>query len=309
MEEFIGFNNIISKFILRANSNKLSHAHLIVGEDGIGKSKVAKLFARKILNKEIDRDYVDIIRFRPSKASFGVDDVRAIIEEVNKKPFEGDRKVIIIHNGDKLTHQAQNALLKTIEEPPNGVYIIILSNTLESILETIKSRCQVYKLTPLSKEEIFTYAKRSHNENEEALKAAIAYSEGVPGKVDDFLVNENLKNLRALVVDLLLDLNEIGEDVIFKYEPLIVKYKGEKEEILNILVSFIRDIIVFKEVWDEEIIINTDKLEDIKKLVNLMSYKKLNGMLKVIEDARKNLVSNSNYSTTISIMLMNFLEG
>lgn len=309
MEEFIGFNNIISKFILRANSNKLSHAHLVVGEDGIGKSKVAKIFARTILGKEVDRDYVDIRSFRPSKASFGVDDVRAIIEEVNKKPFEGDRKVIIIHNGDKLTQQAQNALLKTIEEPPSGVYIIILSSTLESILETIKSRCQVYKLTPLSKKEIFEYAKRNHNENEEAVKAAIAYSEGIPGKVDDFLVDENLKNLRSLVVDLLLDFNEIGEDIIFKYEPLIVKYKGEKEEILNILVSFIRDIIVFKEIEDNEIIINTDKLEDIRKLVNLMSYKKLNGMLKVIEDARKNLVSNSNYSTTISIMLMNFLEG
>ena len=99
--------------------NTLSHAHLIAGEDGIGKSKLANILAKLILNGDLEREYVDIINYKSSKASFGVDDVRDIIEEVYKKPFEGDRKVIIIHEGNKLTIQAQNALIKNYRRTSN----------------------------------------------------------------------------------------------------------------------------------------------------------------------------------------------
>ena len=166
MEEFIGFNDIIEGFNKRVDKGTLSHAHLIVGPDGIGKSILARKFALKILNKEIDKDYIDIIHYRAKKASFGVDDVRGIIEEIMKRPYEGDKKVVIIHEGNKLTIQAQNALLKTIEEPPKGVYIILLTDSIELMLDTIKSRCQIYKLTPLSKDEVNRYISRLGNFDE-----------------------------------------------------------------------------------------------------------------------------------------------
>ena len=165
MRKFIGYENLINNFRNRCMNNTLSHAHLIAGEDGIGKSKLANILAKLILNGNFDREYVDIINYRSNKASFGVDDVRNIIEEVSKKPFEGDKKVIIIHEGNKLTTQAQNALLKTIEEPPVGVHIIILCESLELILDTIKSRCEIYKLTPLTKEELYEYIKSSGARN------------------------------------------------------------------------------------------------------------------------------------------------
>ena len=150
------FNN---NFKQRCLKNTLSHAHLIAGEDGVGKGKLANILAKFILNGYLDREYVDIINYSSEKSSFGVDDVRDIIEEVYKKPFEKDKKVIIIHEGNKLTIQAQNALLKTIEEPPKGVYIIILCESLELILDTIKSRCEIYKLKPLTKSELYEYIK------------------------------------------------------------------------------------------------------------------------------------------------------
>ena len=152
MRKFIGYRDLVMNFNKRCSNGTLSHAHLICGEDGIGKSVLALNLAKLILKGDLDREYVDIINYKTEKASFGVDDVRAIIEEVQKKPFEGDKKVIIIHEGNKLTVQAQNALLKTIEEPPLGVYIIILCESLELVLDTIKSRCEIFKLTPLSKE-------------------------------------------------------------------------------------------------------------------------------------------------------------
>ena len=154
MRNFIGYSSLIENFKSRCSNGNLSHAQLISGEDGIGKSILAEILGKLILNGDINREYVDIINYKPIKTSFGVDDVRDIIDEVNKKPFEGDKKVIIIHQGNKLTIQAQNALLKTIEEPPTEVYIIILCESLELILDTIKSRCEIYKLTPLTKDEL-----------------------------------------------------------------------------------------------------------------------------------------------------------
>ena len=97
MRNFIGYDTLINNFKNRCINNSLSHAHLIAGEDGIGKSKLANILAKFILNGDLNREYVDIINYKSKKASFGVDDVRDIIDEVSKKPFEGEKKVIIIH--------------------------------------------------------------------------------------------------------------------------------------------------------------------------------------------------------------------
>lgn len=309
MRDFIGHSNIIFSFKKRAINKSLSHAHLIVGEDGIGKSSLARLFALQILEVVDTRQYVDIIDYHPKKASFGVDEVRELITEVNKKPFEGNKKVIIIHEGNKLTTQAQNALLKTIEEPPDGVFIIMLCESLELILDTIKSRCQIYKLTPLSRHEIEEYIRKINgNITEGEILAALAYSEGIPGRADRFLTDDNLRNLRGLLLDVLNEANNGAADVLLKYENLLLSYKDNKDEILNILTSFIRDIMLYKEINDISLIINGDKISYLKKLAIGMSYKKLNKMLDKIREARKDLLSNSNFAVTIRVMLIGFME-
>ena len=310
MEEYIGHNKIIDGFKKRAESNTLSHAHLIVGANGIGKSKVADIFSSLILNKELFKANVDSIEYRPKKASIGVDDVREIIEEVNKKPYEGDKKVITIFSGEKLTIQAQNALLKTIEEPPKGVFIIILTTSIEIILETIKSRCQIYKLTPLSNEEIQSYIlKKYGNINTIDFSPALSYAGGIPGRLEKFIDDEELQEARKVVLELIREINDKNVESILKYEKKLLKYKDEKEELLGIIEGFIRDIIVYKEVSDKKFIINSDKRKEIEELVNLMSYKKLNSMIDAVKELRRNLESNSNFSINLNIMLMSFLEG
>ncbi|MGV3024779.1 DNA polymerase III subunit delta' [Clostridium thermobutyricum] len=310
MEEYIGHNKIIDGFKKRAESNTLSHAHLIVGANGIGKSKVADIFSSLILNKELFKANVDSIEYRPKKASIGVDDVREIIEEVNKKPYEGDKKVITIFSGEKLTIQAQNALLKTIEEPPKGVFIIILTTSIEIILETIKSRCQIYKLTPLSNEEIQSYIlKKYGNINTIDFSPALSYAGGIPGRLEKFIDDEDLQEARKVVLELIREINDKNVESILKYEKKLLKYKDEKEELLGIIEGFIRDIIVYKEVSDKKFIINSDKKKEIEELVNLMSYKKLNSMIDAVKELRRNLESNSNFSINLNIMLMSFLEG
>ena len=310
MGEIIGHKNILDNFKRRVESDEISHAHIIVGEDGIGKSNLANKFARSILGKSEDKDYIDIINYRCKKSSFGVDDIREIVEEINKKPFEGDKKVIIIYDGNKLTVQAQNALLKTIEEPPKGVFIILLCESLELILDTIKSRCQIYKLSPLTKNEIRLYIDNINDNgiSEDEINAAIAYSEGIPGKAEAFLRDSLLKELRNTLVDLLFLLTKGNTRELLDFESKLVTYKDKKEEILNILASFIRDIIIYKEIDEVTGLINGDKIESIKKIAIEMSYKKLNNIIDKIGEARKSLQSNSNFQLTIRVMLIGFME-
>lgn len=310
MRDFIGHEALINNFKQRCLKNTLSHAHLITGEDGVGKGKLANILAKFILNGDLDREYVDIINYSSEKSSFGVDDVRDIIEEVYKKPFEKDKKVIIIYEGNKLTIQAQNALLKTIEEPPKGVYIIILCESLGLILDTIKSRCEIYKLKPLTKSELYEYIKiKKFNYDENEIKSAIAFSEGVPGRIDRYFNDDKLRELRNNIVILIKNLNKNDLEDILQQEESFSNLKNDKEEVLNIFGLFIRDILINKEIENEEFIINSDKLEDIKELTKEMSFKKLNNMIKTIEEARRNIKSNVSWGMTLRVMLMGFMEG
>ena len=310
MRSFIRYSTLINNFNNRCIKNTLSHAHLIAGEDGIGKSKLANILAKLILNKELDREYVDIINYKINKSSFGVDDVRNIIEEVSKKPFEGEKKVIIIHEGNRLTIQAQNALLKTIEEPPIGVYIIILCESLELILDTIKSRCEIYKLTPLTKDELYEYIRvKGFNFNDNEIESAIAFSEGIPGRIDRYFNDNDLKELRSKIIQLIKKLSKNDIQIVLEEEESLITLKDNKEEVLNILSGFIRDILIYKEVENNSFIINGDKIQEINELTKEMSFKKLNNMIKTIEEARKNIKSNVNWGMTLRVMLMGFMEG
>jgi DNA polymerase-3 subunit delta' len=309
LRKIIGHKNIINSINNRISNDSFSHANLIVGNDGIGKSIIAKYMSNRILKGREDSESIDIVKYSPSSASFGVDDVRNIINEVNKKPYEGEKKVLILYKSDKLTTQAQNALLKTIEEPPKGVYLILLSDSLEAILDTIKSRCQIYKLTPLNKQEISTYIEDNYIDlSLEDKKSALAYSAGVPGKVDRFIGDENLKYLRDVCIELFEDIFKQEKQIVLKYKELFKNSKEDKLELLDILLSYIRDIMLFKEVNDGGLIVNFDKLYKIKDISRGISYKKLNNMLEYITEARINFNSNTNYSMTIGVLLMGFAE-
>lgn len=309
MRKIIGHQMIKGAINKRNINGSFSHANLIIGNDGIGKSIIAQYLASKILKGLDFINSVDIVKYYPSSNTFGVDDVRKVIEEVNKKPYEGNRKVIIMYKCDKMTAQAQNALLKTIEEPPDGVFLILLSDSLEQILETVQSRCQIYKLTPLSKDEILEYIDENYKSlNLEERQSAIAYSTGIPGKVDRFIKDEKLKQLRDLCIELFDDILARNKKIVIKYQEAFNNLKDEKADLLDILLLYIRDLLVLKELNKIERIINIDKVEKLELISRKISYKKLSNMLEYIKETRINFNSNSNYSMTISVLLMGFAE-
>ncbi|MGM9972856.1 MAG: DNA polymerase III subunit delta' [Clostridiaceae bacterium] len=309
MYNFIGHDLVRSWVKDAVKAGSLPHAHLITGQDGIGKSYLAREIASNILNVENDKPHVDIIEFRTEKKSFGVDEVRMIIEEVNKKPFSGDKKVIIVYHGEKLTVQAQNAFLKTIEEPPMGVHIIITTESTEYLLDTIKSRCQIHKLLRLSKEQMSKFLKLHFPDiDSETYAMAIAFSDGIPGRVERFLRDEEFNDIRSITLKILEDILSKDETLVIKYEVELAKYKNKEDDILNSLLSFIRDIMIFKDLENSRIIVNRDKLRDIENLANRFSYTKLYELIEIINKSREAFFSNVSSAVTYDIMLLNMLE-
>jgi len=310
-ESIIGHNSIKNQISKSIKLDKLSHAHLLVGEDGIGKSILARNIGFKILGKNEDRQYVDLLEWRieKSKSTIGVNSIRTLIEEINKKPYEGDKKVIIIYDAHKMTPQAQNAFLKTIEEPPKNVTIFLLCENLEVILDTIKSRCQIHKLRSLKTDEMEAFLRANYSElSGDEVKVIVAFSDGIPGKAQRFIGDNNFKDIRSITMEVLLCLTKVGTEELIRYEKKLSNQKDNFEEILTAFLSYIRDTIIYKEIEDENLIINIDKILNIKELANMFSFNKLNGIINIINNTRENLDRNVNPGLTFEVMLFKMQE-
>lgn len=310
-KEIIGHDMIKAQIERAIDRGILSHAHLIIGEDGIGKSTIAKAMALKILGKSRDIEYVDIVhcKLNDKEKLLKVDSIRKLIEEINKKPYEGEKKVIIIHDAHKMTEQAQNALLKTIEEPPKGVFIILLCEKPQVILDTIKSRCQIHTLRALNEDEIEKFISNKYpNLDREQKDAVIAFSAGVPGRAEKFIEDKEFHIMRDEVLKMLIVISKIDAISALEYESLFMRYKDDWEEILNCTLIFVRDAMVFKETGHRSLIINKDKLKNIQELANVFSYIQLNDIIDIIESTMDSLRRNVNTALSFQQMLLKLQE-
>lgn len=311
-DSIIGHLNIREAIVNSIKKENFSHASLVVGENGIGKSYVAHEIAVNILGKDQYKDYVDIEKYRipENRKSISVDQIRDITEEINKKPFEGNKKVIILHNADKMTIQAQNAFLKSIEEPPVGVFLILLCENRENLLDTIKSRCQTYKLSRLSEKELDEFLIRKYPNISEGDKSAVkVFSDGIPGRIEDFMDNSIYGEIRENIIKMFLEANGQNLSEFLKYQDFLVKNKDDWQEVLTCILSYVRDIMVYKDIGNEEYIINLDKIIDIKKIAEIFSYKKLNKIIDIVNNTKNNLQSNVNAAMAYRIMLLKIQEG
>ena len=186
------------KLLSEIASGKLSHAYLIEGGEGCGKTYFARFAAAAVLCtgdkppcgkcpscvKALAGSHPDLFYFSPDKkASMGVETVRDIKKSLFFMPNDGDRKVYIIDDAQKMTVQAQNALLKFIEEPPASVLFFIVADKKESLLPTVVSRTRIISLAPSDNADIRRFLmSESKKSGGEQIDEAINMAEGSPGK-------------------------------------------------------------------------------------------------------------------------------
>jgi DNA polymerase III subunit delta' len=135
------------------------HSYLLTGPRGSGVERAARALAAALVapaGDERSRDLVrrgvhpDVVEFDPPETQIRVEAARAIVEEAHKSPIEGDRKVVLLLDADRLNEPAANKLLKTIEEPPPRTHVILVTAAPDALLETVRSRCARIDLEPLA---------------------------------------------------------------------------------------------------------------------------------------------------------------
>lgn len=317
-----GHEHIIKNLKSALKNGKTSHAYIISGPDGVGKKTVADAFARALQCEEYDGDscgkcvscrsfdngnHPDVFYVVPTKTkSLSVDDIRdQLIKNSEIKQYKYKYKVFIVDNADTMTNQAQNALLKTLEEPPHYVVILLLAESIDSFLPTIISRCVNLKLNPLSAGEVKEYLVEKENADAEKADFYAEYSQGCIGKAVELMQSEDFAEKRKTVLECIMEASDGGVIEAMNSAKKLEAYKGDNT-VLDIAEMFFRDVLVYNTTKDKSLVIQKDLMDDIKKLSRKLSAEKIIVRCEAVTEAQKQLKANANYTLTMEVMLMKF---
>lgn len=294
------------KLIENANQ-KLHHAYLILFPDAVFLKNALPFFASLVLGEKaekriLENAYPDCVRLPEEDKKFSTADAETVEEEAFLKPIEGDRKLFLINDFSEATPQAQNKLLKILEEPPEGVYFILGASLETAILPTVLSRVERLELQPFSSEQIEAYLKRNHPDLP-FIKEAAEASGGLPSRAEELLTGGFLSELSQIAFQLLSEKKE-------KIPALSKKY-GEtkrKKELLSLLGSFLRDALVIKSEREKgvvggELLLPAQKNRS-EALSNEFSFFALFQGLSALSKAEKNLRFNAAFSQTLELTLL-----
>ena len=306
------FENIIGqdfakKYLTNSiRNNKVNHAYMFEGIDGIGKKKLAEEFCKILLESENLENSPDFINIYPDGSSIKIAQIRKLQTDIIIKPHK-KYKIYIINQSEKLTVEAQNALLKTLEEPPEYVIMILITSNKAALLDTIKSRCEIIKFLPISILDLNKYLVQKGVEQQRAQLLA-TFSRGSIEKAlelsesaDFVLMREDIQTY----IETMLDKNIID---ILEIPNGMEKYKADVIGTLDIMINYFRDMMMEKENADKSMIINVDKITFIKNMSRKINYSQVSKIIDIIEETKKKIRSNCNFNISIQVMALNIYE-
>ena len=296
-DDIIG--NIKIKEILEGaiKTNNILHSYLFVGTEGIGKSIFAKKFAKMILcinkdKEECNNTCESCIKFdnnnnpdfkiiKPDGNNIKIDQIRQMNSKVMEKPIISEKKVYIINDSEKMTKEAQNSLLKTLEEPPQYVVIILICSKENDLLNTIKSRCTKIGFSNLTNDEINKYLRKNNYEILE--NNFLNLSQGSIKKAIEVISNKELYERLESLVSNIKNINKVG---FIKNNEFLYKEKEKINEILEYI-----NVLIYNQM--------KSSIEDRLKYINCIN---------IVEDTKKRLKANSNYDMCIDNLLFGIWE-
>ena len=243
----------ISQIMQDKKNNSASSGYLFFSIDNLTNMQYAKTLALGLLCNDCgcltcpnclkvqQGVHPDLIEF-PKNKSFNVQDAKDIVEEATKKPMLCEHKVIVIHNIDNSSEEAQNKILKTIEEPPKNVYFIVTASSLDKVLPTIKSRLVKKEIMPFSRTEL-SQILNEHSQKQ-SFELALIKGGGYVGKTLDIVENEQYMQTYLLCKDVVCKLKSSADVLSYLPEKLD---KTTFTNILEILLSMFRDLLMINQ--------------------------------------------------------------
>ena len=303
--------------------DRISNAYVIEGVKGVGKKLLASVFSRALVcesgetkpcgvcsgcRKAKTKNHPDIIYLEKAadKASIGVEEVREqILTEIHLRPYLAKRRVFLIGDGDAMSVEAQNALLKALEEPPSYVTFLICVTKQEKLLDTVLSRSQVISLFPLSATEITAYLDAKNGKNEKhRLFARLA--QGSIGAAETLLSDENTEKLFEDSINAMMLLKK-QEASIHETTAFFIAEKENIQTVIDFCQTFLRDCVFLKTGMEEQVIYE-NKLSEMRVFLESIPKKGLVFAFDRLTDFRVRLKQNLNFSASASETVMRIWE-
>jgi len=320
----VGQKEIIGSLRNSILSGRVGHAYIFSGPKGIGKKTMARIFAGLLLCEKSDGvkrcgecpscllfdngSNPDFREINPADSSIGVDKIRDMQSDIIIRPLYSTRKVYLITDADRMTVQAQNCLLKTLEEPPSYAVIILTSSNYDALLETIRSRAVNYSFKKNSFEEVKEFLKTNIKMADKPIDFIASYADGIIGTALRLADSDEFTGIRDKTIDIIIKLSDSKLASVFDIYKFFDENKSYIETILDIMVLFYRDLIMVKKEQSGHILINSDKKDIILNNAERFSLRKLLSNIEAVETANKYLKQNANFQLTIEVMLMKIQE-
>lgn len=324
--DIIGQEQIKSHLQNAITMNKVSHAYIINGERSSGKEFVARLFAMTLqcerggaepcgechaCKQAQSQNHPDIIYVSHEKPnSIGVEDIRnQINNDIVIKPYSGPRKIYIMNEGEKMTPQAQNALLKTLEEPPAYAVILILTTNVDAFLPTILSRCVVLNMKPVADELVKKYLMSELHVPDYKANICVAFARGNIGKAKLLASSEEFEKVKDEAITLVKYINDMETNEIVKAIKNISEYKLDVNDYLDILSVWYRDVLLYKATRDINSLIFRNELQQITRVADRSTYEGIENIVNALEQAKRRLQANVNFDLTMELLLLTIQEN
>lgn len=326
------FRNIIGQQQIKNHlqnaikQNNISHAYIFCGEKGSGKRTLAEAVAQtlqctnringtdaceicKSCKQAKSHNHPDIKFITHEKTSISVDDIREQLNnDISIKPYSSQYKIYIIPDAGKMTGQAQNALLKTIEEPPGYAIIILITDNISNLLATIQSRCVTLNLKPLNNNEIAEYLT-SHLKLEPGhAQIAAGFCQGNMGKAIRFASSEDFQEMKEQVLTLLKSIDRLSVTDIVNTIKIFSKNKNNINDYLDLMLLWYRDVLMFKVTKDTNLLLYHNEYKAISEQASKHGYEDIEKIIKAIDKAKLRLDANVNFEIAIELMALTFKD-
>lgn len=324
--DILGHEQIIAHLQNAIEEDKVSHAYIFNGPEASGKMMLAEAFAMALqcegegkrpclecrsCRQAADHNQPDIIYVLHEKPNtIGVDDIRTQINnDIDIKPYSSRYKVYIVDEAQKMNQQAQNALLKTIEEPPTYAIILLLTTNADSFLQTILSRCITLNLKAVKEDKIKEYLMKHYQIPDYQADICAAFSQGNVGKAIQLASSEEFGELKASVLQLMKRLEDIDLYEMTGAVKQIAEYKLSVNDYFDLMMIWFRDVLYLKATNDVDGLIFKDEVYDIKKQAAKRSYQGIETILEALEKAKIRLNANVNFDLVIELLLLTIKEN
>ena len=325
-QKVVGHQEIITHLQNAISMNKVSHAYLFGGESGSGKKMMASLFAMTLqcekhgvepcmecpsCKKAQSQNHPDIIYVKHEKPNtISIDEIREqLINDVMIKPYSSPYKIYIIDEAQKLTLQAQNALLKTIEEPPAYAVFLLLTENAEMLLPTINSRCVMLKLRNIKDTLIRKYLMENLEIPDYKADMSTAFAQGNVGRAIMLANSEHFNEIREEAVQLLKHIHDMELSEIVSAVKNISVYKLEITDYLDIIMIWYRDVLLYKATKEIDKVVFKDQLQSIKEQARKSSYEGIELILESLEKAKARLKANVNFDLVMELLFLTIKEN